>query len=117
MKKIDPILARIQSHFGAKTRKEMMERWKIPYNTLATWVNRDHIPPKRLHELAENENLDLDWLQSGMLPQSELLYESDKAEIVKNSPKNRLLSALNSLPIDEQEEVIKEIIPIILKRF
>lgn len=116
MKKLDPIIARIQSHFEAKTRKEMMEKWGISYNTLATWVNRDHIPSKRLTQLAERENIDLDWLKSGILPNTIYLTEEDKIKLKENTPKKRLLSAFDTLAEDKQEEVIKELIPLILKR-
>ena len=66
MREIDPIVVRIQNHLGAKTRKEMMEKWGIPYSTYKTWAHRDAIPQKRLAELSERENLNLLWLERGI---------------------------------------------------
>ena len=65
MRKIDPIITRLQVHIGGKTRKEAMKKIGIPENTLKTWVSRDNIPEKRLAEFAEREGLNLDWLING----------------------------------------------------
>ena len=66
MKKIDPIITRLQVHLGEKTRKETMKKLGIPENTLKTWVSRDKIPEKRLAIFAEEEGLNLDWLTDGV---------------------------------------------------
>ena len=64
-KEITPILIRVQNHFGVRTRKEMMEKWGIPYSSYKTWVHRDNIPTSRLMELGEREGITLNWLETG----------------------------------------------------
>ena len=66
MKDTLAIFTRIQNHFGARTRKEMMQRWGEKYGTYKSWVNRGHIPQKRLMELAEREGLNIAWLEHGV---------------------------------------------------
>ena len=136
MKKIDATLTRIQNYFGAKTRKAMMENWGIPENTLKTWVSKDKIPEKRLGELAEREGLNLEWLQTGDSPKykvekldkpmfinDEIAKELDAyvAEAMPNYGKNpntvKLCKVFDALDDKDKEEVLKEILPFILKKF
>ena len=65
MKKITPILNRIKQILGAKTDKEMAEKWGISYSTLDTWKNRDKIPEKRLLDFTLKYGVSLDWLLTG----------------------------------------------------
>ena len=135
MKKIDPILARIQHFFDASTRKEMREKWDIPKNTLDTWVNRDSIPKRRLEALAEKEGLHLQWLETGESPKykveevqssdflSPLLNEQIAARVAEAMPNYgkdertiKIAKMFDALDDATKDEVLEEIITLIKKK-
>lgn len=133
MKNIDAILARIQHHFNAKTRKEMMQKWDIPYASYKAWVNRRSIPKQRLIELAEREGLHLEWILTGEgekyankeFPAPQLLTPQISKELArireaisdysKDKRTAKIAKTFDALDEEEKEQAYREIMPIILK--
>ena len=96
MKKITPILNRIKQILGAKTDKEMAEKWGISYSTLDTWKNRDKIPEKRLLDFTLKYGVSLDWLLTGegeMYKTNERLQKAK--ELLNNIENNHKTDVVN----------------------
>lgn len=62
---VKDIIDRLIEHFGVKNQKELSAEINTNYNTLAGWVQRGSIPGDILFEIANKENISLDWLIFG----------------------------------------------------
>lgn len=138
MKKIEGMLTRIKALYNVKTRKELCtkEKMDISLGTYDTWVSRDQIPSKRIEEIAEKFGVHTEWLKTGEgkkykveQPQASQFFTPEvlaqMAEVIKDHiPKEsedprtlKLSRAFDVLPDDVKDEVLKEILPYIIKRY
>jgi len=67
-REIDLIIARLQIHKNAKTRKETAAKMGVALATFKTWIHKGRIPEQRKEEICEKEGLNIEWLNTGTGP-------------------------------------------------
>ena len=137
MKKITVILERIKTHLMAKNDREMRDMLKIARGTLDTWKKNDEIPESRLIEIGREHQLSIEWLKTGkgekrqadkslpdpifLTPELTEKLAAHVAEAMPTYGKDKrtikLCTAFDTLEDEDKEEVLKEIMPYIIKRF
>ena len=65
IREIDSILERLRDIADTQKDVEMCERLGIKYGTLDNWKARDSIPPRRLKQIAKDNNVSYAWLETG----------------------------------------------------
>ncbi len=65
-REIDSILERLRDISHTQKDVEMCEILGISYGTLDNWKARDSIPPRRLKQIAVDNNISYEWLDSGI---------------------------------------------------
>jgi len=65
MNKVKPIIERLKKLYQLTNNRELSNKLKIKYQTLTTWLQRDKVPYELLEQIAQNENISLDWLLTG----------------------------------------------------
>lgn len=64
MQKLDEILDRLYKAIGITKNSDFCEKYDVKPNTLSTWRKRNTIPYDFIMEIAEKENISLEWLFS-----------------------------------------------------
>lgn len=61
----DAILGRLAHYYGVRTDTDLAKCINKPQTTISSWRTRDSVPQKVLIEVAEKEDLSLDWVITG----------------------------------------------------
>jgi len=135
MRKIDPILDRLKSIYNVKTRIDLAKKLKIGLSTYDNWAARDNIPDKHVRLAAEDKGVHLTWLYTGegekyktsMTPGQSLFSPETLSKLShiaetmptygKHQASKKLCASFDALEDDKKDEVLKELLPIIMKHF
>ena len=133
---VKEVLDRLKNHLLLGTDKELREYWGITRSRMDYWKKQGEIAKSPLMDLARKEGLNFNWIVKGegpkykisQTPEPQLLNKELSKEIAEHVAESmptygkdprtvKLCTAFDALGDKDKEEVLKEIMPYIIKRF
>ncbi|MFS9881923.1 helix-turn-helix domain-containing protein [Salmonella enterica] len=116
-KSIDAVLSRLMTVFAVSTDSDLAKKLGVNRQTLASWRKRDSVPYSLCINIAEQQDISLDWLLSGKEGRSEgkSVGGRDSYNFIKNSNDDdsplarKWLEMFASLDEDGQKNILQDI--------